>query len=120
MLGWGVRGVEEMGGAESTAWEDLPRQGNHASLQEVGHCWIDGPPVAAERAGAKPSCLLEKWVHDGLEDCRTGDALHSICQQIWKTQQWPQDWKRSVFIPVPKKGNPKLLKLPHNCTHLTL
>ena len=31
--------------------------------------------------------------------------LHSICQQIWKTQQWPQDWKRSVFIPVPKKGN---------------
>ena len=34
-------------------------------------------------------------------------VLHSICQQIWKTQQWPQDWKRSVFIPVPKKGNPE-------------
>ena len=33
--------------------------------------------------------------------------LHSICQQIWKTQQWPQDWKRSVFIPVPKKAMPK-------------
>ena len=33
--------------------------------------------------------------------------LHSICQQIWKIQQWPQDWERSVFIPVPKKGNPK-------------
>ena len=33
--------------------------------------------------------------------------LHSICQQIWKTQQWPQDWKRSVFIPIPKKGNVK-------------
>ena len=32
---------------------------------------------------------------------------HSICQQIWKTQQWPQDWKRPVFIPIPKKGNPK-------------
>ena len=32
-------------------------------------------------------------------------VLHSICQQIWKTQQWPQDWKRSIFIPVPKKGN---------------
>ena len=32
---------------------------------------------------------------------------HSICQQIWKTQQWPQDWKRSVFIPIPKKGKPK-------------
>ena len=34
-------------------------------------------------------------------------VLHSICQQIWKTQQWPQDWKRLVFIPIPKKGNPK-------------
>ena len=33
--------------------------------------------------------------------------LHLICQQIWKTQQWPQDWKRSVFIPIPKKGNAK-------------
>ena len=33
--------------------------------------------------------------------------LHSICQQIWKTQQWPRDWKRSVFIPIPKKGNAK-------------
>ena len=33
--------------------------------------------------------------------------LHSICQQIWKTQQWPQDWKSSVFIPIPKKGNVK-------------
>ena len=32
-------------------------------------------------------------------------VLHSICQQIWKTQQWPQDWKRAVFIPIPKKGN---------------
>ena len=32
-------------------------------------------------------------------------VLHSICQQIWKTQQWPQDWKSSVFIPIPKKGN---------------
>ena len=34
-------------------------------------------------------------------------VLHSICQQIWKTQQWPLDWKRSVFIPIPKKGNAK-------------
>ena len=34
-------------------------------------------------------------------------VLHSICQQIWKTQQWPQDWKRSVFIPIPKKSNTK-------------
>ena len=34
-------------------------------------------------------------------------VLHSLCQQIWKTQQWPQDWKRSVFFPIPKKGNAK-------------
>ena len=34
-------------------------------------------------------------------------VLHAICQQIWKTQRWPQDWKRSVFIPIPKKGNAK-------------
>ena len=34
-------------------------------------------------------------------------VLHSICQQIWKSQQWPQDWKSSVFIPIPKKGNAK-------------
>ena len=38
-------------------------------------------------------------------------VLHSICQHIWKTQQWPQDWKRSVFIPVPKKSNAK------ECSH---
>ena len=36
-----------------------------------------------------------------------GKVLHSICHQIWKTQPWPQDWKRSVFIPIPKKGNAK-------------
>ncbi|MES8892880.1 reverse transcriptase domain-containing protein, partial [Cutibacterium acnes] len=34
-------------------------------------------------------------------------VLHSICQQVWKTQQWPQDWKRSIFFPIPKKGNAK-------------
>ena len=37
----------------------------------------------------------------------TVKVLHSVCQQIWKTRQWPQDWKRSVFIPIPKKGNAK-------------
>ena len=36
-----------------------------------------------------------------------GKVLHSVCQQIWNTQQWPQDWKRSVFFPIPKKGNAK-------------
>ena len=41
-------------------------------------------------------------------------VLHSICQQIWKTQQWPQDWKKSVFIPTSKKGNAK--ECSNNCT----
>ena len=41
-------------------------------------------------------------------------VLHSICQQIWKTQQWPQDWKRSVLISISKKGNAK--KCPNYCT----
>ena len=41
-----------------------------------------------------------------LEDDAINE-LHSICEQIWKTQRWPQDWKRSVFIPIPKKGNAK-------------
>ena len=40
-------------------------------------------------------------------------VLHAICQQIWKTQQWPQDWKRSVFIPIPKKGNAKAFSNYH-------
>ena len=43
-------------------------------------------------------------------------VLHSICQQIWKTQQWPQAWKRSVFIPIPKKGNAK--ECSNCCTHI--
>ena len=41
-------------------------------------------------------------------------VLHSMCQEIWKTQQWPQAWKRSVFIPIPKKGNAK--EYSNNCT----
>ena len=51
-------------------------------------------------------------------------VVHSICQQIWNTQQWPQDWKRSVFIhsfhsnPKERQGQ-RMFKLPHNCTHLT-
>ena len=43
-------------------------------------------------------------------------VLHSICQQIWKTQQWPQDWKWSVFVPIPKKGNAKECSNYHTIT----
>ena len=48
-----------------------------------------------------PGELFQIWKDDAVK------ALHSICQEIWKTQQWPQDWKRKVFIPIPKKGNAK-------------
>ena len=46
-------------------------------------------------------------------------ALHSICQQVWKTQQWPQGWKRSVFTNPKERQCQRMLKLPHSCTHLT-
>jgi len=48
-----------------------------------------------------PVELFQIWKDDAVK------VLHSICQHIWKTQQWPQDWKRSVFILIPKKGNAK-------------
>ena len=48
-----------------------------------------------------PVELFQILKHDAVK------VLHSICQQIWKTQQWPQDWKRPSFIPIPMKGNPK-------------
>ena len=51
-----------------------------------------------------------------------GDAvkvLHSICQQIWKTQQWPQDWKRCFHSNPRERQCPRMFKLPYNCTHLT-
>ena len=46
-------------------------------------------------------------------------VLHSICQQIWKTQQWPQDWKSKFSFQFQRKAMPKMLKLPHNCTYFT-
>ena len=68
----------------------------------------------ASRGNGIPAELFQILKDDAVK------VLHSICQQIWKTQQWPQDWKRSVFIPIPKKGYAKkMFKLPHNCTHFT-
>ena len=55
----------------------------------------------ASRCDGIPVVLFQILKDDAVK------VLHSICQQIWKTQQWPQDWKRSVFIPISKKGNPK-------------
>ena len=55
----------------------------------------------ASGGGGIPADLFQILKDDAVK------VLHSICQHIWKTQQWPQDWKRSVFIPIPKKGNAK-------------
>ena len=55
----------------------------------------------ASRADGIPAELFQVIKDNAMK------VLHSIYQQIWKTQQWPQDWKRSVFIPIPKKGNAK-------------
>ena len=59
------------------------------------------PYTSLENSDGIPPELLQMLKDDAVK------VLHSICQQIWKTQQWPQDWKRSVFIPIPKKSNAK-------------
>ena len=48
--------------------------------------------------------LIKLGIHDGSLKEDTINILHSLCQQIWKTQLWPQDWKRSILIPIPEKG----------------
>ena len=89
-----------------------------------------------KRSEVKGKGKMERYTHLNAEFQRIASrdkkaflsdavkALHSICQQIWNTQQWLQDWKRSVFIhsfhsnPKERQGQ-RRFKLPHNCTHLT-
>ena len=65
--------------------------------------WASGSITTNKASGGDriPAELFQILNDDAVK------VLHSICQQIWKTQQWPQDRKRSVFIPIPKKGNAK-------------
>ena len=63
--------------------------------------WASGSMNKARGGDGIPIVLFQIIKDDAMK------VLHLICQQIWKTQQWPQDWKRSVFIPIPKKGSPK-------------
>ena len=60
-----------------------------------------GPMKKASGGDGIPAELFQILKKDAVK------VVHSVCQQIWKTQQWPQDWKRSVFIPIAKKGNAK-------------
>ena len=73
-------------------------------LQTVGHDWATDLNWTTNKTSGGdgiPAELFQVLKHDAVK------VLHSICQQIWKTQQWPQDWKSSVFIPFQKKGNAK-------------
>jgi len=65
--------------------------------------WVLGSIITNKASGGDgiPAELFQILKDDAVK------VLHSICEQIWKTQQWPQDWKRSVFIPIPKKDNTK-------------
>ena len=70
-------------------------------IQECEVKWALGSIITNKASGGDgiPVELFQILKDDDVK------VLHSICQQIWKTQQWPQDWKRSVFTPIPKKGN---------------
>ena len=89
--------------------KDLHDQDNHNGVithlgPDILECevkWALGRITTNKASGGDgiPAELFQILKDDAVK------ALHSICQQIWKTQQWPQDWKRSVFIPIPKKSN---------------
>ena len=92
-----------------TIQKDLHNLDNHDGVithleQDIVECkvkWALGSITMNKASGGDgiPVELLQILKDDAVK------VLHSICQQIWKTQQWPQDWKRSVSIPIPKKGN---------------
>ena len=94
-----------------TEAEDMHDPDNHDSVitdlePDILECevkWALGSITTKKANGGKgiPDELFQILKDDAVK------VLHSICQQIWKTQQWPQDWKRSVFIPIPKKDNAK-------------
>ena len=91
--------------------KDLPDSDNHDGVithlePDILECKVkwDLESITTNKASGRDGIPVELF--QVLKDDAV-KVLHSICQQIWKTQQWPQDWKRSVFIPNPKKGNAK-------------
>ena len=87
----------------SASWTEEPGGLQSIGLQRVGHDRVTNTSTANKASGSDgiPAELFQILKDDAVK------VLHSRYQQIWKTQQWPQDWKRSVFIPIPKKGNAK-------------
>ena len=77
--------------------------------------WALGSIIANKASGGDgiPAELFQILKDDAVK------VLHSICQQIWETQQWSQDWKGQFSFQSQRKTMPKMFKLPHNCTHLT-
>ena len=101
--------------------KDLHNQHNHDGVithlePDIRECEVKWAleSIATNKASGGDGISVELF--QILKD-DTVKVLHSICQQTWKTQQWPQDWKRSVFIPIPKKGKAK--ECSNYCTHLT-
>ena len=106
--------------------KDLHNPGNHDGV--ITHTHLEPDILECEVKWALESITMNTasggdGIPAELFQILKDDAvkvLHSVCQQIGKTQQWPQDWKRSVFIPIPKKGNAKeCSNCCINCTHLT-
>ena len=103
--------------------KDLHNQDNHNGVithlepdnLECEVTWALGSITMNKASGGDgiPVELFQILKDDAVKE------LHSICQQSWKTQPWPQDWKWSVFIPVQKRQCQSMLKLLHNCTYLT-
>ena len=91
--------------------KDLHDPGNHNGVithlePDIPECEVKWALVGitmnkASGGDGTPAELFQILKDDAVK------VLYSICQQIWKTQQWPQDWKRSIFIPIPKKGKAK-------------
>ena len=96
---------------EELCKKDLHDQDNHNGVitdlePDILECEVKGAleSITTNKASGGDGISVELF--QILKDDAV-EVLHSICQQIWKTQQWPQDWKRSVFIPIQKKGNDK-------------
>ena len=83
-----------------------------ADILECEVKWALGSIITnkASKGDGIPGDLFQILKDDAVK------VLHSVCQQVWKTQQWPQDWKRSVFIPIPRKGNAKECSNYHTIT----
>ena len=117
-----MTGLRDSAGRDETDIQSLPvlattdrvtwlwgqRWNWHIVLTSSSHNWHACVVFVLHIHSASPfGSFTPYWSVRTIKKDDAVKVLHSICQQIWKTQQWPQDWKRSIFIPIPKKGNAK-------------